>query len=107
MNVPDWSHGTQRGYDRHRRHGEVACVECKAANAEYQREWKKRRLQTEARNLATEISPIADPLIRGLFDRLPPHPNYNQADWLRLAEAITGYLFNDACESAFNDTETP
>lgn len=39
-------HGTHAGYQVHRRRGEVACDPCKAANATYVREYRRRATST-------------------------------------------------------------
>jgi hypothetical protein len=39
--------GTPSGYQRHRRLHEVPCEECVAANTEYQRAWRRGRVQAE------------------------------------------------------------
>jgi len=36
-------HGTQRGYNQHKRASEIACVDCKAAEAKYVRDRKAER----------------------------------------------------------------
>lgn len=32
--------GTRKGYDRHRRHGEEPCTDCRAANAAYMKDYR-------------------------------------------------------------------
>lgn len=41
-------HGTKRGYEQHLREDVTPCAECRAANAEHQKEKRRRKREADA-----------------------------------------------------------
>ena len=64
-------HGTDTGYQRHRRQGEKPCDECLKAHAEYTRDYNRRRAAEPSKPLPLGTTKLRD---RALIELASRHP---------------------------------